>query len=233
MAFSGTKSAILAAIAALLMPDGAGNLLLNQGPAQFDNSLRLASTAYAYSMIGNLRPGASLTVNTALTAAQCGGYFDTPTAGITVTMPVAASTPNGAAILIFNNSGGIVTLVAGNFNTSYGFGVATINIPPNSCVYLVNDQTSWCGFGGAGAAGVASTPQSGAGMSQWTNIPISPGTGGAISLPAGGRWAYAYFNQVGVQSGAGVAAGGTVLLTGAAAGSPGISDAAGFCWRIA
>jgi hypothetical protein len=46
MAFTGTKSAILAALASLLLPDGAGNILAAQTPPQFDNSLKLATTNF-------------------------------------------------------------------------------------------------------------------------------------------------------------------------------------------
>ena len=73
-------------------------------------------------------------------------------------------------------------------------------------------------------------PVSTAGLGQWTSV--SSTLGGALTLPAGGTWAYFVLSlntSGGVQSvGANVAAGGSV----AAAGFAGIVHN-GFAWRIA
>ena len=46
----GTRSAILAAIASLLTPDGAGNILLDQSPPANDSSLLIPSTAWVQAL---------------------------------------------------------------------------------------------------------------------------------------------------------------------------------------
>ena len=71
-------------------------------------------------------------------------------------------------------------------------------------------------------------PTGGAGVGQWTNL--SPAVGAALTLPAGGTWAYfaLLFNNGAASSQAsGVAAGGTVV--GAATSG---QNWAGFTWRI-
>jgi hypothetical protein len=92
MSFSGSRSAILAAIPALLLPDGRGNLQLAQNPPQFDSSLKIASTesvkaaGYEFSTLDNL------TTTQTLTAAHIGAHvICTPAAAITLTLPTIAS----------------------------------------------------------------------------------------------------------------------------------------------
>lgn len=202
---------------------------------QLDNSTRLATTAFVTQMVGNFKGALGLVESSTIASRQVGYEFQTTVPGLTTTLPHPNTVSGGSVLALYNNSPGTQTLSVpgGNFNTAYGAGTSVVVIPPNACVALVSDNTSWNGIGGAGAVGATVRPTATAGVGQWTSLLISPGTNGALSLPPGGTWAYFYFNQTTAQSGVGIAAGGTVLLTGAAAGGPGISQASGFCWRIA
>ncbi|RKF33398.1 hypothetical protein [Paraburkholderia fungorum] len=209
-----------------------GKLELGSSSSLYSNE---AGLAFLQFLIGNFKGAISLSTSSTIPANQVGYEFQTSVGGITSTLPHPSTVSAGSLLPMYNNSTGTQTLSVpgGNFNSAFGSGTSVIVLPPNACVILVSDNTSWNGIGGAGAVGSAVKPTNTAGVGQWTSLLISAGTNGAMSLPPGGTWAYFYFNQTTAQSGVGIAAGGTVLLTGAAAGGPGISQASGFCWRIA
>lgn len=82
----------------------------------------------------------------------------------------------------------------------------------------------------------APRPKSAAGVGQWRTFNTDPGTGGQITVPSGGAWAYFLtgvnsINDVPDGTIAGVAAGGTVLTVVSGSGAP-VSNVWGFCWRI-
>jgi hypothetical protein len=190
--------------------------------------------AAQFEQIGNYQGIVTVSSNTTIPSTGFGYLYQPPTGnagGFTITLPTATGNA-GKCLAFFNSSSGNIALAAGNFNTSYGAGTSIV-LPPNSTAALSCDGVSYNGVGGSAGAGSGTRPQSSPGVGQWASLLISPGTSGFIALPAGGSWAYTYFNQTTVQSGTGVAAGGTTLLTGAGAGGVGIANAFGFCWRIA
>ncbi|MFL9888974.1 hypothetical protein PQR66_38545 [Paraburkholderia agricolaris] len=217
----------------------AGGLAFTRGKLELGSSSSLysaeASLAYLMPLIGNFKGAISISSSSTIPANQVGYEFQNSVGGITTTLPHPSTVPGGSLLAMYNNSPSTQTLSVpgGNFNSSFGSGTTVIVLPPNSCVILVSDNTSWNGIAGAGAVGATVRPATVAGVGLWTSLRITPGTDGSISLPPGGTWAYFYFNQTTAQSGVSVAAGGTVLLTGGVAGGPGISQASGFCWRIA
>lgn len=86
-------------------------------------------------------------------------------------------------------------------------------------------------------AGKAPMPAA-SGVGQWTTVPVVPGTGGYVSLPAGGTWAWFWYNggPSGTNQGqglAGISAGGTTLVTASGTIAGNIDNCSGFCWRIA
>ena len=170
----------------------------------------------------------NLTANTTLTSADFGVLIETPTAGITVTMPLAANSV-GQTIRIYNNSTGYVTLAAGNFNSAYGSAVASINLPPNTTGEFIADAVSWNALGGSASVGTPPMPHGAVG------IPgdfISINAANSYALPTGGTWlaAVQFFNGSNASSAgssSGIYAGGTTILN-----TSGL-DAQGFAWRIA
>lgn len=185
--------------------------------AGFINNFEAALATLA----GNYNNRTLLTLNTALTIDQAGGLFEIDTAGIIITMP-AASGNLGKTFAIYNATSGSATIVAGNFNTAYGIGVGSLTFPAGASVVLVSDGTSWNAIGGSGAYGAPVKPQTASGVGQWANL---TGVSSAITLPAGGTWAYFASNAGTGYSG--IAAGGTAVYSGA------LSNAFGFAWRIA
>jgi hypothetical protein len=190
--------------------------------------------AAQFANIGNFQSIQSVSGNVTLTAASFGLVYEAATGdpgGRTITFPSAAGNA-GKVIVLINSSSGNWTLNAGNINSAYGSG-SSIVMPSNSTGMFVSDNTSFNAVGGSAAFGSGVRPQVTTGVGQWVSLNVVAGTSGYISLPAGGTWAYTFFNQTTAQSGVGIAAGGTTLLTGAAAGGSGIANAFGFCWRIA
>lgn len=180
----------------------------------------LVGGAQAYSAI-------NLTASTVLTSADFGVLIETPTAGITVTMPVAANSL-GQTIRIYNNSTGYVTLAAGNFNSAYGSAVASIQLPPNTTAEFVADLVSWNALGGSASVGTPPMPHGA------TGVPgdfVSINAANSYALPTGGSWLVAvqFFNGSNASSAGsscGILAGGTTVLN-----TSGL-DAQGFAWRI-
>lgn len=92
---------------------------------------------------------------------------------------------------------------------------------------------SWTAWQAVGAP----KPQAAEGVGQWRTFNTNSGTGGQITVPSGGVWAYFLtgvnsINDVPDGTLAGVAAGGTVLTVVSGSGAP-VSNVWGFCWRIA
>ncbi|MDE1009656.1 MAG: hypothetical protein OSB38_28755, partial [Paraburkholderia fungorum] len=155
----------------------------------------------AYSFAGTI----AITGNATLTASAFGNIL-APNAGssggFTLTLPSATGNVN-KAICIFNSSSGNITLSAGNFNTSYGAGVTSIIVPPNSTVLLECDGTSYNGIGGSAAIGSMVRPQIAAGVGSITGI----ASANTYNLPAGGTWWWfytAFSTSTGVAGGASI-----------------------------
>jgi hypothetical protein len=208
-------------------------------PQQFDNSTKLATTAFVQMMLGNFSGSTTLTGTMTLTASAFGNYCAPPNGsagGFTVTLP-AASGNSSRTLTFFNSSSGNITLAAANFNTAYGAAVSSIVLPPGGTVILECDGTSYNGVGGSGASGGAVRPQTATGVGQISLPVVTAGTSGSVVMPAGGTWMYFFANGFGAIGYCGIAAGGATVLTGAQAvavgTSGGISGLAGFCWRIA
>jgi hypothetical protein len=143
-----SRSAILAQLASMLLPDALGNILLPQSPPQFDNSLKLVTTA-AMKAAGNQASGVyPYNVNTGIPASCMGGLvyaygssslsFNLPGAG-------AAGFPIGAEITILNASSQPMTLSAvGTDKINFGASqVGSVIIPVNDVLTLAWNASSW------------------------------------------------------------------------------------------
>ncbi len=122
MAFKGTKSAILASLASLLLPDGAGNLLAAQSPAQFDISTKLATTQFVQLAQGSRRSITGMAANYTATASDVGRVFAANATGLTLTLPLSTSLTNGSVVSSYANipSGTFTIVTQGSDKMSAG-----------------------------------------------------------------------------------------------------------------
>jgi hypothetical protein len=154
MAFSGTRSAILAALASLLLPDGLGNLQLDQSPPQFDNSLKIATTAFLARM--GMQGSGWTTVGTTQTlgVGVIGGTIQVSgsTAAITLTLPLTSAVGSQGRIEIINSSPYPATFAAqGASDKVYGIGAGagSITVQPGDTLTLVCEAANvWSAVSG-------------------------------------------------------------------------------------
>jgi len=150
----GTRSAVLAALAALLSGDGAGNVLLDQSPPQFDNSLKLATTA-AMVRQGLQASGIfSFNVNTSLTAAHMGGVaYSYGASALAFNLPPAGSSafPLGSKISVLNAGAQSLTVtpVGSDKINIGGLTPANVIVQPQDTVDFTWNGGSWFVTGGS------------------------------------------------------------------------------------
>ncbi|KVN50005.1 hypothetical protein WK15_05865 [Burkholderia ubonensis] len=120
-------------------------------PAQFDNSGKLATTAFVQQALGNFQGFVPLTASATLTASQTGSFIEARgTSGYSIALP-SPSTP-GLVFTIFNANSNSVTLStsigaiysANNSSSSYIMTVA-------QSAQLVSDGSNWVVISGQAA----------------------------------------------------------------------------------
>ncbi|UIY58264.1 hypothetical protein [Burkholderia cepacia] len=84
-----------------------------QSPAQFDNSSRLATTAFVQQALGNYRSPRGYVGNATLSAIDIGAMITWDGNG-TLTLPDATAVPGGSAIRVFKYAGPIASVLAAN-----------------------------------------------------------------------------------------------------------------------
>lgn len=149
---SGSRAAILSALAALLTPDGSGNLLLDQSPAQFDNSLKLMTTAAAQTRGLQSAGIITTTASSTLTTAYAGSTLAiNSSAATTQTLPAASSFPNGGRIEFFNIGTGTATVARAGSDTIRvnGATATSLTLLDGDTVVLASDGTTWYAVGGS------------------------------------------------------------------------------------
>jgi hypothetical protein len=174
MSFSGTRSAILAGLASLLLPDGVGNVQLAQTPPQFDVSLKIASTAFIRN--NGVSYGGQVVLNgtTTLTAALHAGKACTITAANAQTLPVAATCPAGTVILFSSTVGGGSVIRQGTDEIAVGNGGSTPNVSLGSgdTLVLMSDGVSnWVAIGGSVQLGSAAAFSSSLSANGYQKLP--------------------------------------------------------------
>lgn len=148
---SATRSALLAAVAALLTSDGIGNILAAQSPPQFDASLKLATMAAVQRALGNMNGFTNLAVSTVLTAANIGEYIVVGSvSGLTHTLPAASLCPGGK-IAVYNYASYATTFAApAGTKINVGTAVGTLSsaiVSPGENAIFYSDGTNWSMFG--------------------------------------------------------------------------------------
>lgn len=144
---SGTSGAVQVAGVDRLLLDSAGNLTGTGSPAQFDASLKLASTSFVQQALGNFSGFVNFSASRSLTAADMGKLIWVSGSGLTLTLPTPTSLglPNGAAFTLLSTANAI-TVAAGSGVTmqnslggSYGGAVKT----GQSLTLAVTGGTVW------------------------------------------------------------------------------------------
>ncbi len=146
---SATRSAVLAALAALLAGDGAGNVLLDQSPPQFDSSLKLATMGAVQRALGNSNGFRSIIANTSLAAADIGSYIAIAVAGVSVNLPSAILCPGGT-INVYNDTVSSCSISTGIDKINVGTKAAAataVSVTPGDCATFLSDGTNWTVFG--------------------------------------------------------------------------------------
>ncbi|WP_197419263.1 gp53-like domain-containing protein [Burkholderia sp. BDU5] len=115
---------------------------------QFDNSTKLATTAFAQRALGNRQAISSTNTNQTLTLAQCGQtlqYYSV--SGGVWTLPAAATIPNGAEYEILNGgSGTLLIQVAGGSDkiiSSSGVAITSITLQSGDSIRIVGSAGSY------------------------------------------------------------------------------------------
>jgi hypothetical protein len=196
---SGSRAAILSALAALLTPDAQNNLLLGQSPAQFDNSLKLATTASVtaagFQFGGEYQITGSVSIP--LSAIGSLAVFN-PSAAATATLPAVSSVPAGKTITFFNVTNNLCTVApAGTDVIGVNAGTVTsIKLGNGDTLTLESNGAGWRSIGGTATLGNAAAfgaSKSGSGYAKlpsgiiinWTSITASTGwyTGWPLAFP--------------------------------------------------
>ncbi|AOJ05143.1 hypothetical protein WS70_25860 [Burkholderia mayonis] len=117
-------------------------------PPQFDNSTKLATTAFAQRALGNRQAISSTNTNQTLTLAQCGQTLQYYSAsGGVWTLPTAATIPNGAEYEILNGgSGTLLIQVAGGSDkiiSSAGVAIASVTLQSGDSIRIVGSAGSY------------------------------------------------------------------------------------------
>ena len=142
-------------------------------PAQFDNSNKLATTAFVQRMAGNFAGYTSLSGAQTIGASKAGFYLLNSTTGTaTWTLPNATISP-GYSLVIENAGTGVLTLTSGggNFTGPLGSGSTTLNIPVGATIELVADGTAWHCYAGTAGLLLASGFTSSLGSSGYQVLP--------------------------------------------------------------
>ncbi|VWB98584.1 hypothetical protein [Burkholderia lata] len=125
-----------------------------QTPAQFDNTTRLATTAFVLRALGNFSGFSALNTNTTLTAAQAGQAIQWYGAsGGVITLPVGSTLQNGSALTFFNFGTGPITVATQGADFIWSSG----NVQPvtlqigDSLLLMCRGSTEWDVAGGTAA----------------------------------------------------------------------------------
>ena len=128
-------------------------------PAQFDNSAKLASTAFVQRALGGFAATIGFSASGALTAQHANKFIELGGSGpITVTLPAANAFVVGTTLTFYQGSAYTVTLAAsgGGIVPYPGSNVSSLALPPNSGVtQYVCDGSNWIGTYGTGSAVIA------------------------------------------------------------------------------
>lgn len=153
--FAATITNALALKAPLASPALTGNPTApTQG--QFDNSTKLATSAFVQTALGNFRSVIASGGTTTLTAAAIGSIIDCNAAG-TVTLPLGSTLVSGAALWLFSVVNGVtISRQGADIISINGAAVNSVTLNQGDSLYLVWFQgVGWLAIGGTAQMGSA------------------------------------------------------------------------------
>jgi hypothetical protein len=121
--------------------------------AQFDNTPKLATTAFLQRALGSLANDITLSASTTLTAANVGQNVRVfgSSGVVTLTLPASGTLPNaGSGIWISNLSTFNVTIVTQGSDNFSVTAATSMTLLPNDAIFLVNKNTAWTQLAGSG-----------------------------------------------------------------------------------
>ncbi|UST81465.1 phage tail protein [Pseudomonas siliginis] len=129
-------------------------------PAQFDSSLKLATTEFVRRASGSLAGYVAYSASTILTAADAGKYIYANGVNITLTLPDLTLLPAGTKFYIQASAGSwkiTVASVNGNFSGPNGApaGFSTLVLSEGVASEFVSSGTGWIAVGGTGLSALA------------------------------------------------------------------------------
>lgn len=164
--------------------------------SQFDNSTKLATTAFVQRQVGNFAGYTSLSGAQTIGASKAGFYLSNSTAGTAAWTLPNATINAGYCICIENAGTGVLTLTSGggNFTGPLGNTSTSLAIAVGQTIEMVADGAAWhCYAGTAGLAlsSVFANSLSASGYQylpsglilQWATYSGTVGTGASYSFP--------------------------------------------------
>jgi hypothetical protein len=158
-------------------------------PAQFDNSAKLATTAFVQSSLGNFQKRFYITSNTTLTAASSGSYVALGgNGGYTVTLP--SPTVENRRFTFFVHALSSCTIATPSASIVNGWtGFSSMTVATGTSLDMVSDGDNWIILSGASAGAIQNNGYqrlpSGL-ILQWGSFTTSNGVGTAtlpVSFP--------------------------------------------------
>lgn len=131
------------------------DLVLAGTPPQFDNDTSLATTEHVQRALGSMAASTAISSATTLTAAHVGRVLQVSSAGpYAVTLPLANSVPDGAAITLVSSASGLITIQRQGTDLIYpnmGTGVQSFTLSTGDTATLVRVNGVWGLVGGSAA----------------------------------------------------------------------------------
>ncbi|MCA8113927.1 hypothetical protein [Burkholderia cepacia] len=143
--FSGQNSVDDGTIATLLANLQAAINAAGITAPQFDNTAKLATTAFVQRALGNFNGFVQYSAAATMANSTIGAYVQTVTNAFTLTVPSPVSVPGGL-IAFWNNNSNPVTLstLVGKFYGGLGTATSTYVMQPQECIVIATDGINWC-----------------------------------------------------------------------------------------
>ncbi|WP_334033910.1 hypothetical protein [Burkholderia cepacia] len=143
--FSGQNSVDDGTIATLLANLQAAINAAGITAPQFDNTAKLATTAFVQRALGNFNGFVQYSAAATMANSTIGAYVQTVTNAFTLTVPSPVAVPGGL-IAFWNNNSNPVTLstLVGKFYGGLGTATSTYVMQPQECIVIATDGINWC-----------------------------------------------------------------------------------------
>lgn len=156
-------------------------------PAQFDNSVKPATTEFVQRALGNSRGTITYGANQILSSSVVGSWVAPTSPGLTFTLPLASSVPSGAVLHFYANSQGLTLARQGTDTIVLGTNgiVSGVALGASDKLSLISVTSGWYALGGDATLPYSSLFGSSLAASGYQKLPsgliIQWGSGGYAS----------------------------------------------------